>query len=221
MNKTKRILCNSIIFCFHRPTEISNDVYNDLKILKTKEEQSLIDASVGNIINVIVSYDMGWSKRGNGRSYDSLNGYGTIIGFLSGKILDYRSRNRKCRICDQGDVALKARHDCRKNFQGSAKSMEADAGAELVNCSTVLKEVGLNVGVVIGDDDSSAIAAIREGSSTKIFKLSDTNHLKKHFTSDLYVLKSHFKELRKKGVIEHLKRCFSYAVIQNKGTSFF
>lgn len=40
------------------------------------------DKSLGALVNIIVSYDMGWSKRGNGRSYDSLNGYGAIIGFL-------------------------------------------------------------------------------------------------------------------------------------------
>ncbi|XP_046751319.1 uncharacterized protein LOC124414417 [Diprion similis] len=37
---------------------------------------------------------MGWSERGNGRSYNSLNGYGSVIG-LFGKILDFATRNRK------------------------------------------------------------------------------------------------------------------------------
>jgi len=99
---------------------------------------------------------MGWSKRGNGKSYDSLNGYGTIIGFLSGKILDYTTRNRKCTLCDLGGHN-KHDHDCRRNFEGSAKAMEADAGAALVTNSTILKEVGLNVRVMIGDEDSSTI----------------------------------------------------------------
>ena len=85
-----------------------------------------------------VSYDMGWLKRGNGRSYDSLNGYGAIIGFLTGKILDYRTRNRKCYLCDLGKE--KTDLDCRKNFSGSAKAMEADAGAELLNRSDILKD---------------------------------------------------------------------------------
>jgi len=43
-------------------------------------ESSEFDKNLGEIINIIVSYDTGWSKRGNGRSYDSLNGYSTIIG---------------------------------------------------------------------------------------------------------------------------------------------
>ncbi|XP_044591398.1 uncharacterized protein LOC123269630 [Cotesia glomerata] len=100
---------------------------------------------------------MGWSKRGNGKSYDSLNGYGTIIGFLSGKILDYADRIRKCKFCDLG--RKKEDHDCRKNFVGSAKAMEASAGADLVNNSTVLKEANLEARVLIGDEDSCTIAA--------------------------------------------------------------
>lgn len=36
-------------------------------------------------------------------------------------------------------------HDCRLNFQGTAKAMEADAGVELIRKSQVLQEAGLNV----------------------------------------------------------------------------
>lgn len=175
------------------------------------------DATLGQIINIIVSYDMGLSKRGNGRSYNSLNGYGSVIGLLSGKILDFATRNRKCKQCDIGRT--KAEHDCRKNFQGSAKAMEPDVGAALVNESTILKEKSLNVRVVIGDEDSSTIAAVRRGTSKTIFKLADKNHLKKSFTKDLYAVQKNFKELKRKETIPHLKKCFGYAVAQNKGQS--
>lgn len=160
---------------------------------------------------------MGWSKRGNGKSYNSLNGYGAIIGFLSGKVLDFRTRNRKCKFCASGRSQEK--HDCRLNFKGSAKAMEADVGAELVNDSSILKQAGLNVGVVIGDDDSSMIAAVRRRKSAKIFKLSDSNHLKKNFSKELYAMQTEFKEMKRKNVIPHLKKCFNYAVAQNKGNS--
>lgn len=174
----------------------------------------VFDSSIGEIINIVVSYDMGWSKRGNGRSYDSLNGYGCIIGFLSGKILDYGTRNRKCKLCSNGHP--KTDHDCRENFHGSAKAMEPDVGAALVNGSKILKSVGLNVRVVVGDEDSSTIASIRRGTINKIFKLSDKNHLQKSFKSDLYQLKPKFKELARKNTIPHLKKCFNYTISQNK-----
>jgi len=113
---------------------------------------------------------MGWSKRGNGRTYDSLNGYATIIGFLTGKILDYTTRNRKCAMCEKEHDPKK--HDCRKNFVGSAKAMEADAGIELIGNSSILKDANLRVKVVVGDDDSSTIAAIRKDNFETIHKLS-------------------------------------------------
>ncbi|XP_046587819.1 uncharacterized protein LOC124292972 [Neodiprion lecontei] len=183
-------------------------------MLKATEK---FDEALGNIVNIIVSYDMGWSKRGNGRSYDSLNGYGAIIGFFSGKVLDFATRNRKCKFCDAG--RSKEDHDCRLNFQGSAKAMEPDVGVESVNRSTVVKDAGLNVRVLIGDEDSSTIAAVRRGNSQQIFKLADTNHLRKHFVSELYELQKTYKEMKKKEAIPHLKKCFGYAVAQNKGKS--
>jgi len=173
------------------------------------------DAVCGEVINIIVSYDMGWSKRGNGRSYDSLNGYAAIIGFASKKVLDYTTRNRKCSLCDRNHDPTS--HDCRKNFEGSAKAMEADAGVELVTRSKVLQDAKLNVGVLIGDEDSSTIANINKASNKLVHKLADKNHLVKNFVNDLYKLSDKFKQLKRKGVIQHLKKCFCYAIAQNKG----
>ena len=76
---------------------------------------------------------MGWSKRRNGKQYDSLNGYSGIIGPLTGGILDFTTRNRKCRKCDTSQS--KEEHDCRLNFVGSAKAIEADAAAEIAHIS--------------------------------------------------------------------------------------
>lgn len=73
---------------------------------------------------------MGRSKRDNGSSYDSLNEYGIIIGLLSKKVLDYTTRNCQCSLCHKNNE--KADHDCRRNFEGSAKTMEADAEVELI-----------------------------------------------------------------------------------------
>ncbi|XP_071650757.1 uncharacterized protein [Temnothorax longispinosus] len=131
--------------CEELPPEIVDDIYPNLQIFESSTINNNLncelDAALLDIINIIISYDMGWTKRGNGRSYDSLNGYEIIIGFLRGKILDYATRNRKCALCDRGHD--KADHNCRKNYHGSAKAMEADAGAQLINHSQVLKDVGL------------------------------------------------------------------------------
>jgi len=179
-------------------------------------ENKDFDTVVGGIINIIVSFDTGWSKRGNGKSYDSLNGYSTIIGFLSGKILDYATRNRKCCKCDLGvDIS---NHICAKNFQGSAKSMEADAGVQLINHSAILKNSNLQVRVIIGDEDSSMISAVRaDAPHIKFYKLADRNHLVKNFANELYKLSNEYSCLKRKKAIPHIKKCFAYAISQNKG----
>jgi len=59
-------------------------IFND-DLFDSNNNIKEFNKELGNIVNIIVSYDMGWSKRGNGRSYDSLNGYGAIIGLLSKK----------------------------------------------------------------------------------------------------------------------------------------
>lgn len=137
---------------------------------------------------------------------------------MSGKILDYATRNKKCVKCDKNH---KEDHDCRKNFYGSAKAMEADAGVQLVNHSKILKDAGLQVRVIIGDEDSSMIAAVRKDDPCTVFyKLADTNHLIKNFSKEIFALAVKHKQLNRKGVIKHIvQKCFTYAVTQNKGQS--
>lgn len=186
------------------------------------DDTVLFDKTISDIINIIVCYDMGWSKRGNGRSFDSLNGYAAIIGFFSGKILDYETRNRKCRSCDQNLDQNKENiccHDCRKNCNTSAGAMEADVGSSLINNSSVLKAMNMKVVSVVGDEDSKLMKKVQENSNDKIFKLCDLNHLKKNFSKEIYKIAPRHKELKSKGVIDHIKKCFSYAQSQNKNNA--
>lgn len=94
--------------------------------------------------------------------------------------------------------------------------MESDVGVDLINNSIILKKTGLNVRVVIGDEDSTTISAVRRGNPLTMFKLAGVNHLKKNFIRELYKLKSTYKEMNKKDVIPHLKKCFTYAIAQNR-----
>lgn len=119
-----------------------------------------------DVVRIMVSYDMGWSKRDAGRSYDSLNGFGAIIGVKTGLVLDYVTCNRKCKRRDMGYDPRN--HDCRKNFWGSAKAIEPHVAQNLVNNSTILKFQNVEIGILISDDDSSTIAACRATSSHPI-----------------------------------------------------
>ena len=79
--------------------------------------------------DLVASFDAGWQSRGSGRSYNSKSGHAVLIGGKSGKIISYGSRIRNCKQCS---VNPKKKHDCRKNWDGSAKSMEGDLAVELV-----------------------------------------------------------------------------------------
>ncbi|XP_024891144.1 uncharacterized protein LOC112466982 [Temnothorax curvispinosus] len=165
----------------------------------------------------MVSYDMKWSTRGSGRNYDSLNGFGAVIGHYSGMVLDYATCNRKCKKCDNNDGHVPD-HDCRRNFYGSAKAMEPCVGKKLVVESEILKSQNVEVGVLIGDDDSSTIAACRSASNHPILKQSDKNHASKGVKKQLYGIQKKHKKLTKEG-ITYLHKCFTYAIAQNTGNS--
>ncbi|XP_015599248.1 uncharacterized protein LOC107269652 [Cephus cinctus] len=73
--------------------------------------------------------------------------------------------------------------------------MEPALAVDLVAHSTILKEAKIEIGVLVGDDDSSTISA----NVKKVLWSMSKNHL----------------ELKKNAII-HLHRCFTYAVAQNK-----
>ena len=74
---------------------------------------------------------------------------------------------------------------------------------------------GVNISVLVGDDDSSAIKRLRDTCGVDIEKSSDLNHMKKNLGNALYKLKGEgHKELSDK-VIKYIQKCFSYAITQN------
>ncbi|CAB0038061.1 unnamed protein product, partial [Trichogramma brassicae] len=123
---------------------------------------------------------------------------------------------KKCKNCDKG-VALEEHH-CKKNFEGSAKAMEAYAAGQLVSNNAVFLKCDVQVGGVGADNDSGAILAMRQAGHPHIFKHSDKNHDSKGVVSELYRLKNKHKELNPKA-IAYIKKCFNYCVNQCKGDS--
>ena len=62
------------------------------------------------------AYDTSWSKRGGG--YNALSGRWGIIGFTTGKYIDYGIKNKVCKFCSKAEEKGQepSKHDCRKNF---------------------------------------------------------------------------------------------------------
>ena len=103
-------------------------------------------------VAVGVSYDMGWRKRG--KSYDSLSGVGTAVGLKMGKVISYATQNTLCRVCQEAVANNREPtvHDCRRNHEGSSKSMEANVAVQLFGNAV---EGGVRYSTYAGDDDST------------------------------------------------------------------
>ena len=97
------------------------------------------------------------------KNYNSLSGVGHIFSTQTKKVLDYSVKQKQRRICD---VAKRKgqpvrMHDCRRNWCKSAKAMEADLCVENVRAINESGEA-VKVSVIVGDEDSSAIAHVRK-----------------------------------------------------------
>lgn len=145
-----------------------------------------------------------------------VSGTGSMIGIKSGKVIGFGTRSKRCATCEAATRAGKTArdHDCRCNWNGSSKAMEADVCAELVKeCGETQKA---QVAILVGDDDSSTIKKVRDSVQHKVDKWSDIVHAKRAFGSSLYNLQKTHKKLSAK-VIDYLQKCFSYAIKQNEG----
>lgn len=82
-----------------------DDLHDGFLVVENKN-----DPSRKPIVRIFASCDMGWSGRGNGYSFDSLNGTCSIIGLKTGKVLDYCTKNRKCAQCDSHKTTKEYQH---------------------------------------------------------------------------------------------------------------
>ena len=93
------------------------------------ENGTKVDAE--GCVGVSCSYDMGWQKRGKG--HNSSTGHAAVMGLETGKVMDFTTRTKACRICHNAEkVGKKAKvHDCRINHFASSKAMEPLAAVDL------------------------------------------------------------------------------------------
>ncbi|XP_043289283.1 uncharacterized protein [Venturia canescens] len=199
----------------------------NIKIEKelTIEKEGLKNASdwtQNSIVELTISYDAGWQKRGSGRCYNSTTGHGTAIGFYSGKVLGYATRNKRCTVCEYAEryeennnvmTETKNKHDCRRNFEGSSKAMEADMAREIFIDNPDFIEASVRLGTLIGDDDSSTIATLRREAGYDIKKLSDKNHAVSKLSKCLYAVQL------PTNLVKYFKYCFSCVLVKNKNNT--
>lgn len=165
---------------------------------------------------IVVSFDGAWQKRGTGRAYNSLTGHASLIGNKTGKCVGYALKSKKCRICSAAKEknVTPRKHNCKKNWKGSAKSMEPAMACEMLQ--SVLDQ-GEKVSTLVMDNDSTTIARVKSTVDQNITKRCDSNHTRKGFTASLIELSKAHKLLRNTKVRSHIERCFTYSISQNKG----
>lgn len=158
---------------------------------------------------------MGWQKRGNGHSYDSSSGHSTLVGEISGRVMDYEVKRKICYRCSRKG-AWCLRKSCRRNWTGSAKSMEAASAVRMVTESVPLETAQVKIGTLIGDEDSSTAAAIRRAVGGALIQGSDIQHVAKNVKKHLYLSKNLHPKLTP-SVIKFIVKLVGCAIKQNKG----
>ncbi|KAK0074940.1 hypothetical protein PV326_012042 [Microctonus aethiopoides] len=108
--------------------------------------------------------------------------------------------------------------ELQKHVDSKSNGASKHVDSKIVNHSTILKNLNLEVGILVGGDDSSTIKACRENSSHPIVKFSDTNHAAGGVRKQLYKMAPRFSKMNK-NAITYLHRCFTFAIAGNKGNS--
>ena len=80
-------------------------------------------------------------------------------------------------------------HDCRRNHEGSSKSMEANFAMQLFGNGNAV-EGGVRYSTYVGDDDSTTENRLQSLVVCDIEKWSDINHASRSLGSRLYAVKS-------------------------------
>ena len=153
-----------------------------------------------DIVDVAVSYDGTWMRRG----YASLHGVFTAISWDVGKVVDYEVLSRHCHKCtymksqrDQGSLTEEqyqqkmAGHVCDANTVVSAPAMESEAAktiwARSVDCRR------LRYTTYIGDGDTKSYKSVCDsspyGADVTITKEECVGHVQKRVGSNLRKMK--------------------------------
>ena len=153
------------------------DAYKDIGVVPDNE----------GILNVSVSYDGSWQRRG----HSSHNGMAAVIDLMTGLPIDFEVLSNfclKCKIASEKPSSedleqWKAKHasNCPKNFEGSSNAMEVECAVRLWKRS--VEEHKFRYITMLSDGDSKAYDALVEsniyGDSIKLSKEDCVNHVSK------------------------------------------
>ena len=163
---------------------------------------SLHGASPDEIIDVTVTCDGSWSKRG----FTAMYGVVAVIAWESGQVLDVEALSKHCTVCSRQlqideqsqeftDWWEGHQHSCGANYSGSSPAMEAEGALRIWKRSVELLK--LRYTTVISDGDSKTIKMLNDhkpyGEGITIEKHECVGHVQKRMGKQLRELKSKTK----------------------------
>ncbi|XP_065066739.1 uncharacterized protein LOC135692514 [Rhopilema esculentum] len=198
-------------FCMHMNMQqpMTRNNYNKLidslhTVYMNEAEQSMKNAAEQvkakeQSTDITASFDGSWQKPGHA----SLNGVVSAISVLTGKVLDFQVKSKKCKSCEAHKnmdetsskyLAWKLDHGlvCGTNHVGSSGKMEVDGILEMFKRSE--EKHGLRYISFVGDGDSSTYQTVSNqkpyGEEVTIVKKECVGHVQKRLGTRLRKLKT-------------------------------
>ena len=162
-------------------------------VSQTKE---LYEGGEDGIVNIAVSGDGTWRKRG----YTSSIGITSVLSLANGKVLDTEIMSRECKSCmlntrKEGSKEFENwweihKHVCEVNFHGSSSAMDPEGCLRIFQRS--IDKYGARYVEFLGDGDSKAHKLLLEKEvygDLMVKKLECIGHIQKRMGSRLRALK--------------------------------
>ena len=183
------------------------------KAIKTAYKDVGVIPDEQGILDVAVSFDGSWQKRG----HSSHNGMASVIELMTGLPLDYEVLSNYCQKCKlaEGEKSeeymSKHSKNCLKNFDGSANAMEVECALRMWKRS--IEKNGMRYTTMLCDGDSKSFDAVTEakvyGPDVEIEKEDCVSHISKWLGTALRNLASESKaqglSVTGKGKLTHQK----------------
>lgn len=155
-------------------------------------------------IDIAVSYDGTWMRRG----HSSLYGIGIVIDIMTGLVVDYEILSKYCSLCSQNEKKMsceqyavwyeghKTSGDCESNFDGSSNAMEAAAAEILWKRS--IDFANFRYTTMLSDGDAKTFSHLQNlkvyGNEVNIQKEECINHIAKRLGKGLLSVVNEWKK---------------------------
>lgn len=208
-------------------TDVAKTVAETSMMDAIEELRQKHDASDSDIVDIDVSGDGSWQRRG----YSSHNGVVTVISLETGKVVDVEPMSKTCKACSLKEklkisnptayAHWKNSHICKFNYTGSSAGMEVEGAKRIFERSEQTRKV--RYVKYLGDGDSKSFANIKDTyQGITVQKLECVGHFQKRVGTRCRKLKKNKKGLSGRGrltnaTIDRLQNYFGVAIRQNSG----